>query len=108
LIGCTLRWAEKIVEGTAKNPGKRKAPQEESECEVTSQTPQLRTNREYFDDITGYAEKKLQPLLAGDEWNRYGNICKLVERFFAEAKNLNHVDDLNRSSRTRWTGGLEQ
>lgn len=101
LIGCSLRWAEMIVAGTAKGHNRRKANEEKTEFEGTSQTLELRSNQDYVVDITSYAEKKLQPLVAQGELNRYSNICRLLEKFFADTRKLEHVDDLYGGSRTR-------
>ena len=100
LIGCSLRWAEKIVAGTAKSSKKNRL---NTKSEGTRQGLE-RSNQDYIADITGYAEKKLQPLVAQGEWTRYSNVCKLLESFFAEARELEHRDDLNPDSRTRRSG----
>src|SRR4029077_3737551 len=80
LIGCSLRWAEKIVAGTTKSSNKNRA---NTKFESTAQAL-ARSNQDYVADITGFVEKKLQPLVAQGEWTRYSNICKLLERFFAD------------------------
>ena len=99
LIGCSLRWAEKIVAGTAKSSNSSKTNKEKAEFKGASQTPE-RSKQEYFDDITGYAEKQLQPLVARGEWKRYSNICMLLKKHFADERKLAHVDDLNGDNRT--------
>jgi hypothetical protein len=99
LIGCSLRWAEKIVAGTAKGSNSSKTTKGNTEFEGEPQTPE-RSNQDYVDDITGYAEKQLQPLVARGEWKRYSNICMLLKKHFADERKLAHVDDLNGDNRT--------
>jgi hypothetical protein len=105
LIGCSLRWAEMIVAGTAKGNNRRKADRAKTEFEGTSQTFEPRTNQVYVSDVTGYAEGELKPLLAAGEWSRYSHICKLLAKQFADARKVIHIVDMNRRGRSPENGG---
>lgn len=86
-IGCTLRWVEKIIAGTARPIGSRKNP-----------VPQDWTDPNYIAAITHYAEKTLRPLIANGEQHRYPNIYKLVRQRFAEMRRIKHIDEIENTS----------
>ena len=86
-IGLSVRWAEKIIDGSARPPGSRKNP-----------VPQDWTNANYIAAITHYAEKTLRPLIANREQHRYQNIYKLVRLRFAEMRSIKHIDQLENAS----------
>jgi hypothetical protein len=101
LIGCSLRWAEKIVDGTARDSNGAK--EERTETVGASQTPAQRSNQDFVLDVTRYAEMKLRPLIARGERDRCRNINKLVANYFIDAGNVAHVDEV--SSNTQENGG---
>jgi hypothetical protein len=86
-IGLSVRWAEKIVAGTARPLGSRKNP-----------VPEDWTNGDYFVAITHGAEKTLRPLIANGEQHRYQNIYKLVRQRFAEMRRIKHIDEIENTS----------
>lgn len=94
LIGCSLRWAEIIVSGTAKNKTRVAC----AHTNASSRTVKLRTNNEYVADIRSYADRKLKVLWVRGEFERYRNICGLLSEHFADAVGIDHIDDVNRTS----------
>jgi hypothetical protein len=92
LIGCSLRWGEKIVDGTARDSNGAK--EERTETVGASQTPAQRSNQDFVLDVTRYAEMKL-PLMARGERDRCCNIYKLVADYFTDARNVAHIDDVS-------------
>jgi hypothetical protein len=101
LIGCSLRWAEKIVDGTARDSNGAK--EERTETVGAAQTPAQRSNQDFVLDVTRYAEMKLRPLKVRGERDRCRNICKLVANYFIDAGNVAHIDEV--SSNTQENGG---
>jgi hypothetical protein len=88
LIGCSVRWAEMIVAGTAKDSNKYKAKKTREECEVRSGTLAAVSDEKLISDILRYADRRLQRLMAED-WSRYRTVCELLENLFrglSEAK----------------------
>jgi hypothetical protein len=93
-IGCSLRWAERIIAGTAtdstrangKTTGVEKAP-----SLAESSIP------EFVRNVTRYAEMKLRPLFARGEKDRCRNIYLLAADYFSRAATVAHVDEV------RWT-----
>ena len=88
-IGCSLRWAEMIVAGTAKDSNRHKAKETRRKSEVSS-CSQLgscarghRTDEDYADAIGRYADRTLQRLMARD-WRRFQDVCKRLEEFFSK------------------------
>ena len=92
-IGCSLRWAEKIIDGTARDSNGAK--EERTETVGASQTPAQRSNQDFVLDVTRYAEMKLRPLMARGERDRCRNIYKLVADYFTDARNVAHIDDVS-------------
>lgn len=92
-IGCTLRWAEAIVAGTAKDSNAPKANGERSACEVTSHDRSKWSNRDYFNHITSHAISMLDTFTADDPGKR-SLVCLDLERLFAEAAAVRHASDL--------------
>jgi len=82
-IGCSLRWAEMVIAGTAKDSNKHKAKAMRKECEVSSRTEAL-TDSDYADAIARYADNKLEPVKSV-EWGRFQEICTMLEQSFAQA-----------------------
>jgi hypothetical protein len=81
-IGCSVRWAEMIVAGTAKESNKSKANKKRIECEVSSHAQPAPSAEEVMSNILRYADNKLR-LLASENWDRYRSVCELLENFFA-------------------------
>jgi hypothetical protein len=86
-IACSVRWAEKIVAGTARPLGSPKNP-----------VPEDWKNGAYFAAITHYAEKIVRSLIAKGEQHRYQNICKLVRQRFAQIRMIKHIDEIENTS----------
>ena len=91
LIGCSLRWAEKIVDGTARDANRART--KTAELEGVPQTLAPRSNSDFVLDVTRYAEMKLRPLMARGERGRCRNIYKLVADYFTDAGSVAHVDE---------------
>jgi hypothetical protein len=91
-IGCSLRWAERIIADTARKKTGRKA----TGNGAPSRKFEPRTNEEYVMDITSYAERKLRPLWASREVKRCLNIYRLLSEHFDDAARIPDSDDLNR------------
>jgi hypothetical protein len=88
-IGCTLRWAEAIVAGTATDSNRRKAKRKRTKCEFTSHPPANWTNEHYVLRIAEYALTMLEPLSAQVK----SNVCKDLERTFEQASQIPFVSD---------------
>ena len=86
-IGLSVRWAQKIIDGSARPLGSRKNP-----------VPEDWTNGDYFVAITHCAEKTLRPLIANGEQHRYPNIYKLVRQRFAEMRSIKRIDEIENTS----------
>ena len=86
-IGLSVRWAQKIIAGTARPLGSRKNP-----------VPEDWANNDYFVAITHCAEKTLRPLIANGEQHRYPNIYQLVRERFAEMRMIKHIDEIENTS----------
>jgi hypothetical protein len=82
-IGCSMRWAQKIVAGTARPPGSPKNP-----------VPEDWTNSDYFAAITHYSEKTLRPLHANGERERCSRICKMVQQGIAKIRTTKHIAEI--------------
>jgi hypothetical protein len=88
LIGCSVRWAEMIVAGTARDSNKHKAKKTRKECEVSSGALAAISDEALISDILRYADRRLR-LLMTEYWSRYRTVCELLENFFrglSEAK----------------------
>jgi hypothetical protein len=90
-IGCSLRWGERIVAGTASDStrAKRKTAELErapalAECSIP----------EFVQNVTRYAEMKLRPLFARGEKDRCRNIYLLAADYFSRAATVAHVDEV--------------
>jgi hypothetical protein len=92
LLGCSLRWIEAIIAGTARKGTKREA----AHPGAATRRFEPRTVQEYVADIRSFAEKKLKTLWVHGASDRYRNICGLLEEHFADAARIDHIDDLNR------------
>jgi hypothetical protein len=85
LIGITLRWAERIVAGTAKN---RTADREA--LDTSAPPPELFTNEEYVAEIEGYAGKLLQPLAAPHP-KLYQDVCRSLAQHFGRLRRIERM-----------------
>jgi hypothetical protein len=85
LLGLSLRWAERIVSGTAK----KKAVNRES-LDISAPPPHLFTNEEYATDIAGYASRQLQPLAAPHP-KRYQHICRSLAEHFDRLRRIERM-----------------
>jgi hypothetical protein len=79
-IGCSVRWAQMIVTGTAKDSNKHKAKETRTEREESSH-PHALSDNDYVDLIARYADAKLE-LVRSD---RFREICNLLRESFHEA-----------------------
>src|SRR5205807_1055977 len=73
LIGCSPRWAQLIVSGSANKRKKTEASGNAAHPHVHSKRPEPRTNQEYVADIRSYAEKKVKALWVQGESRRSRN-----------------------------------
>jgi hypothetical protein len=74
--GCSERWGQMLVAGTAKDSNKHKANRKRTECEVSSR-PHALSDNDYVDAIARYAEAKLEDLKSaatGGDFGRFA-IC---------------------------------
>jgi hypothetical protein len=90
-IGCSLRWGERIVDGSARDS--RRAKGETAEVESAPSLAQC-SIPEFVRNVTRYAEKKVKPLLARGERDRCRNIYLLAADYFIRAANVAHIDEL--------------
>ena|SRR5437868_1723042 len=106
LIGCSLRWGQLIVSGGAMKKAKRGAKEVKLGPETHSKEVELRTTQEYVADITAYTGRQLQSLWARSEWTRCRNIYRLLAKYFADVRKVDHVDDLNTGNQQETGAGL--
>jgi hypothetical protein len=78
-IGISVRWAQMILSGTAKDSNKHKANKKRIECEVSSHA---QSDDDLVSNILRYADSRLR-LLASENWDRYRSVCDILENFFA-------------------------
>jgi hypothetical protein len=97
-IGCSLRWAEKIIDGSARDS--RRAKGETAELESAPSLAQC-SIPEFVRNVTRYAEMKLRPLFARGERDRCRHIYLLAADYFIRAANVAHIDELS------WTTAQE-
>jgi hypothetical protein len=97
-IGCSLRWGERIVDGSARDS--RRAKGETAELESGPALAQC-SIPEFVRNVTRYAEKKMRPLFARGERDRCRHIYLLAADYFVRAANVAHIDEL------RWTTAQE-
>jgi len=90
-VGCSLRWGERIVDGSAKDS--RRAKRETAELESAPSLAQC-TIPEFVRSVTRYAEMKVKPLLDQGERDRCRKIYLLAADYFIRAANVAHIDDL--------------
>jgi hypothetical protein len=79
-IRCSLRWAEEIVAGTAKDSNKHEAKAMRTGCEVSSRSKAM-TDLDYVTAIARYADRTLEAV-KGQDWNRFREICRLLQESF--------------------------
>jgi hypothetical protein len=91
-IGCSIRWAQMIVRGTAKDSNAEKAKKKKIESEVTSPSQELLTDDEYVTQVLRFAFETLEPLLR-DNWERYRAICAELSKQFCEASKTPDADN---------------
>jgi hypothetical protein len=85
-IGCSIRWAQMIVRGTAKDSNAGKAREKKIKGEVTSPSQELLTDDEYVAQVLKLGFATLKPLLR-DNWERYRAICaELSEQYYEASK----------------------
>jgi hypothetical protein len=93
-IGCSLRWAERIIAGTASDSTRAKGATAEVESAPALAQCSI---PEFVRNVTRYAEMKLRPLMARGERGRCRHIYLLAADYFVRAANVAHIDEL------RWT-----
>jgi hypothetical protein len=82
LIGCSISWARMIMNGTAADSNKHKA--NSTNHERGSGTAKAKSDADYANDITRYAQRELQLLMIQDP-QRFREICRLLASSFTEA-----------------------
>jgi hypothetical protein len=95
LVGCSMRWAELIVAGTAKRRKEQAASKNTADYDSHSGKPALRSNQEYVATIRAFAEKQMKPLWVRGESQRSRKIDGLLSQHFAHAAKIDHIDDLS-------------
>jgi hypothetical protein len=98
LIGCSPRWAQYIIAGTAKKKGGNTADGAAQPTYATSPKCAFRTNAEYLANIRSYAERQLKSLWVRGESRRSRNIYSLLAQHFSDAGNVEQIDGLNSAS----------
>jgi hypothetical protein len=89
-IGCSIRWAQMIVRGTAKDSNAGKANENESKSEFTSRQEPL-TNDDYVAQVLKLAFETLRSLRRDNE-KRYHEICAQLSKEFNEASKTRDAD----------------
>jgi hypothetical protein len=90
-IGCSLRWAERIIAGTATDSTRAKGKTAELE-----RAPALAqcSIPEFVGNVMRHTEMKLRPLFARGERDRCRNIYLLAADCFSRAATVAHVDEV--------------
>jgi hypothetical protein len=91
-IGCSIRWAQMIVRGTAKDSNAGKAKKKQIESELTSPSEELLTKDEYVSAVLKFGFEMIQPLLR-DYWELYREICAELSKQFYEASKTPDADN---------------
>jgi hypothetical protein len=91
-IGCSIRWAQMIVRGTAKDSNAGKAKKKKIESEVTSPSQDLLTDDEYVALVLKFTFETLRPLRRGN-WGRCRAICAELSKNFCEASQTPDTDN---------------
>jgi hypothetical protein len=82
LIGCSIRWAQMVIAGTAADSNRHKASN--TNHERGSGTAKPKSDAAYVYEITRYAQDLLQLLMIQDP-QRFREICRLLASSFTEA-----------------------
>jgi hypothetical protein len=82
LLGISLRWAEKIVDGKAK-----KRAGDVAGLNFSAPHPQLFTDEELVIDIENYASKQLQALVRENP-KRCGDVCAAIAEHFERLRRI--------------------
>jgi hypothetical protein len=90
-IGCSIRWAQMIVRGTAKESNSGEAKEKKTKREFTSRQEPL-TKDEYVFAISKFGFEMIQPLHR-DNWELYREICAELGKQFYEASKTPDTDN---------------
>jgi hypothetical protein len=90
-IGCSIRWAQMIVRGTAKESNSGKTKGKKIKGEFTSRQEPL-TKDEYVFAILKFGFETIKPLRR-DSWELYRDICAEVAKQFGEASKTPDADN---------------
>jgi hypothetical protein len=90
-IGCSMRWAQMIVRGTAKDSNAARAKEKEIKDEFTSRQEPL-TKNEYVSAVLKFGFEMIQPLHR-DNWELYREICAELAKQFYEASKTPDADN---------------
>jgi hypothetical protein len=82
LIGCSIRWLQLVLAGTAADSNKHR--KDIKNPELGSDTAEPKKDEDYANDITRYAQRELQLLMIQDP-QRFREICRLLASSFTEA-----------------------
>jgi hypothetical protein len=83
LLGISMRWVEKIVEGKAK----KQRTADSAGVNFCAPHPQLFTDEELVVDIESYASKQLQAL-ARENPKRYDDVCTAIAEHFGRLRRI--------------------
>jgi hypothetical protein len=83
LIGCSVTWARMIMNGTAADSNKHNKANSTNH-ERGPGTAKAKSDTDYANDITRYAQHELQLLMIQDP-QRFREICRLLASSFTEA-----------------------
>jgi hypothetical protein len=86
LLGISMRWVEKIVEGKAK----KQRTADSAGLNFSAPHPQLFTDEELVVDIENYASKQLQTL-AKENPKRYGEVCTAIAEHFGRLRRIERM-----------------
>jgi hypothetical protein len=81
LIGCSIRWAQMVIAGTAADSNKHKANNTNQGRSPGTTKP--KSDAAYVYEITRYAQDRLQLLMIQDP-QRFREICRLLASAFTE------------------------
>ena len=84
LIGCSVRWLQMVMDGTAADSNKHKA--NSAEHQRGSGTAEPKKDEDYADDITRYPQRELESLMDQDP-ERYRELCAALASGLRDAAN---------------------
>jgi hypothetical protein len=84
LIGCSIRWLQLVLAGTAADSNKHR--KDIKNPELGSDTAEPKKDEDYADDITRYPQRELESLMDQDP-ERYRELCAALAGGLRDAAN---------------------